>query len=244
MIEPRFDDVIILTDSVTTQTLVLNVKLPKSIWYKSRTRPKSAPCRPSRGVPFRDLRVRREIQLADIQGKSGATFNSSNVAPVDNKQIKNDTPTSDVITMSTTADNSVIVFNSLRPSDLMTSLPMNAEVKYENRQMTSGSEIMPNEGTANNEATLVGVERTEAVRELVVRGRQSTDFRFEPMSLRLLVDNVKEALAMGGAVTSLGGAAVGITCEAVETRSVNSCTTPPTIINDVVFDSMTCRMTT
>jgi hypothetical protein len=146
-------------------------------------------------------------------------------------------PSDDVITNGAVDDNAVIVFTSLRPSDVMTSLPVETEVKYENREMTSGTELLPYRGATDVNVQLVGVERTDAVRELVVKGRHSSDFRYEPASLRALVDNVKEALTAGGTITSLAEV-VGITCEAVESRSVNSRSTPTTVINDTLIDCL------
>jgi hypothetical protein len=239
-------DVKILADSLTTQTLVLNVKLPKTVWSKSSARSKSAPssCRRSPGgVPYRELRVHREIRLSDIEQTNSSDvrfitsgvgqLTSSSVERNDAQQVNNSTPSDDVITNGTANDNTVIVFTSLRPSDVMTSLPLETEVKFENREMTSGMELLPYSSATEVNVQLVGVERTDAVRELTVKGRHSSDFRYEPASLRTLVDNVKEALTAGGTMKSLGEV-VGITCEAVESRSVNSSSKPTTVINDTL----------
>lgn len=254
------DDVTILSDSLTTQTLVLNVKLPKTVWNSSSTRSKSAPSprhRQTGDVPFRELRTRREIRLSDVELSNNGDLRyltssethgmtSSPGPEANNKgQVTNNVLSDDVASTTVTgdSDDAVIVFTSLRPSDLMTSLPIDADVKFENRKVTSGTEVFPNENQAGDEEAhvrqVVGVERTNAVRELIVKGRQSCDFRYEPTSLRLLVDNVKQAFATGGATTALGGAVVGITCNAVESRSVNSCNTPTTTISDTVFGSLT-----
>ena len=229
------DNAAILSDCVTSQQVVVNIRLPRC----SRRRPRrSAPtcgkqCVPT--VPFRELRLRREIRYTDdieIPNCTSTFVTSSR----DNNDVMNDRKSKldDMDeALATTETSVVLTADCLLSGDDLSTLFGDAEVEYDNKDSTRSVELVPAyDSVGRPTSQRVDVSRSEATRVVRLPSTPSSQLVYSTPSLMETVDVIRRALLSG--VPRARDDGVAVSCEAVETVTRRGDQSAPVVRNIVV----------
>jgi len=239
------DNAAILSDCVTTQEVVINIKLPRRAKRRSRLSASKQRAMPT--VPFRELRLRREIRYNDDAAILNST--SDKVDGADNPALLTSLRDSDDVTndqkcklndtdevLATTEDSVMLTAdNLLRAGDLST-LFADAEVEYDNKNSSRSVELVPVYDSAGRSTSQrVDVSRSEATRVVRLPSTSSSRLIYNTPNLMEVVDSIRCALLSGAPGARADG--VAVCCEAAETvRRRGDQSTP--VVHNIVVDCL------
>jgi len=228
----------VLSDCVTSQEVVVNIKLPR------RSRRTGGRQRGVPAVPFRELRLRREIRYTDDQvppkNSTSAIVNGADPPLVTSSRDADDVTDdrkcklNDVDDALATRGDSVLLTadNLLGASDLSTLLA-DAEVEYDNRDSSRSVELVPVcDGAGRPASQRVDVSRSQSTRVVRLSSTSSSRLVYASPSLMQTVDIVR--LALLDRVRGSCAEGVAVSCDAVETVTRRGDQSEPVVRNIVV----------
>lgn len=208
---PSKRSVQVLSDEVTSQTVVLKIAWPSG---KNRERGASR-----KEQPFRELQLRRTIRMSEPPKTRTAADKSSG----------NDENDEDFSRKRTSVTSLVVVPQNRNPSDAATAMtsPADVIVEYENREQSRTAETL-------DAATSVDVTQTDSVRVLLV----PADASYQVPDLKEIVAAVGQTILQdSGRIPASSN--IRVTCEAIQSKSCAALKEQEdiTIINDTIFDT-------
>jgi len=218
------DSGVILSDCVTSQHVVINIKVPRRCRLESRD---AAPT-----VPFRELRLRREIRFSDdVETPSSSSGAGCSAAVTSSRAV--DDVTSDEV--ATPGDSVLVSADSLLGAGDLSTMFAGAEVEFDNRDSSRSVELVPVcDGAARACASQrVQVSRREATRVVRLPTTTSSRLVYDAPSLAQTVDSIRRAL-LSGARDGARAHGVSVTCEAVESVTRRGDQSAPVVRNIVV----------
>ena len=240
------DSASILSDSVTSQQVVINIKLPRRSRRQPRRSTRSKQRVPT--APFRELRLRREIRYSDdvvIHNHtsaivSGADSVPSMTSPHDTDDVKSDRKSKPNDEPLATMEDRVMLSadNLLSGSDLST-LFADAEVEYDDKDSSHTVDLVPVYDSIGRPVTQrVDVSRAETTRVVRLSSTSSSRLVYSTPMLIETVDNIRLALLNG--VRGSRDDGVSVSCEAVETVSRRGDQSAP-VVRNIVVDCLPSR---
>ena len=241
------DNAAILSDYVTTQEVVINIKLPRRSKRRSRRSASKHCVMPT--VPFRELRLRREIRYNDdvaVLNSTSANFDGvlltssrdSDDATNDEKCKLNETNE----VLATTEDSVMLTADSLLRAGDLSTLFADAEVEYDNKDSSRSVELVPVYDSAGRSTSQrVDVSRSEATRVVRLPATSSSTLIYSTPNLMEVVESIRCALLSGAPGARADG--VTVCCEAAETVTHRGDQSTPDVHNIVVdcLQPLHCR---
>jgi len=238
-LEDSDSSAVMLADCVTSQQIVINIKLPR----RAR-RQRSGAVSPT--LPFKELRLRREIRFTDdveTPNSTSAVVNGADLPAlpvslydVDDVTTDRKCKANDAEEIATTDDSVLLTADSLLgDGDCSTLCGADAEVEYNNKDSSRSVELVPvYDSVGRALSQRVDVSRSEAATRVVhLRSAASSQLVYDVPTLAQTVDNIRRAL-----LTGLPGGAradgLAVTCDAVETVSSRGDQSAPVVRNIVV----------
>jgi len=240
------DNVVILSDCVTSQQIVISIKLPRRS-RRRQLRRSASTCSKHRvpTVPFRELRLRREIRYNNDDAKevnsssaivSGADLPAVVTSSRDSDDVMNDRTSklNDVDeVVATTKDSVVLTADALLGGDDVSTLAADAEVQYDDKDSSRSVELVPVYDVAGRSASQrVDVSRSDATRVVRLPSTSSSRLIYDTPSIVQIVDDIRRALLSGAPAARADG--VAVSCEAVETVTRRGDRSTPVVRNIVV----------
>jgi len=225
----------ILSDCLTSQRVVINVRLPRPRRSRRSRLTDAEQRQPT--VPFRELRLRREIRLADDDATPRSTTTAI-IGCADSFASETGDVTSDRKSgalATTTSDDGVMLLTAdsvLRDDDLTTSFA-DATIVYDDRDSTRSMELVPvYDSVGRSTSQPVDVSRSEATRVVRLPSTSSARLLYNTPTLAQTVEYIRRALLSGARRACADG--VTVSCEAVETLSRRGDQSAPVVRNIVV----------
>jgi len=233
------DNSSILSDYLTTQQVVINIKLPR----RSRRQPRRSTCSKQRmpTVPFRELRLRREIRYSDdVEVLNTTSAIVSGTDPLTSVASSHDI---DDVTRSKlndvdevlvkTEDKVMLTADDLLNSSDLSTLYADAEIEYDDKGSSRSVELVPvYNGVGHPASQRVDVSRSEATRVVHLPSTSSSRLVYSTPTLIQTVDNIR--LALLSRVRGACADGVSVSCEAAETVSHRGDQSAPVVQNIVV----------
>ena len=198
---------VVLSDCVTSQQVTINIRLPRRSRQK-RHKQHSVPT-----VPFRELRLRREVRYADdVEARNSF---SAIASAADVRALPRDVATNSE-GLSTPEGRVVLTVDNLLSSDELSTL---FEVDYDSRDSSRSVEIVPVFDSVRLCPTSrhVDVSRSEATRVVRLPTTASSRVVYYTPSLVQTVEHIRRVLLGAAAAAPFDG--VSVSCDAVETVS-------------------------
>jgi len=228
------DNTVILSDCVTTQHVVINIKLPRRCRHSASTIGKQRV--PT--VPFRQLRLRREVRYtddADTPNSTSATAHGTDCfTPVTSSRDVDEFASDDVDEELVTAGDSVVLTaDGLLGGEDLSTLSADAEIEFDDRDSSRSVELVPVcDGAGRSASQRVDVSRCEATRVVRLTSTSSSRLVYSTPSLMQTVHCIRRALLSRARGAREDG--VAVTCEAVETVTRRGDQSQPVVRNIVV----------
>jgi len=231
---------VILSDCVTSQHVVISVKLPRRLRHARRR------AAGEQRQPFRQLRLRREIRFVDDARAPSCHCAAVRDAPmtssrrcvgdvsVTSRRGDADDDTSGKVRA---ADDGSVLLTAERllnaaADDLSTSIA-DAEVEFDRRDSSRCVETVP--PVCDSSAQRVDVRRSEATRVVRLAKTSSSRLHYVTPSLVQTVDSIRRALLQRRGATGDG---VAVTCDAVETVERRGDLATPLTRRSIVVDCL------
>jgi len=234
--EINADNAEILLDCVTSQQIVINIKQlrrPKRRSRHSASRPRVSPT-----VPFRELRLRREIRYNDdddVQVMNSTSAIVDGVACDSGVAREQKSKPSNVDrALVTTGDGVTLSAHSLLSGDDLLTFSVDAKVEYDNKDSSRSVEQVPvYDSTGHLTSQLVDVSQSEATRVVRLPGTSSSRLIYTTPTLVQTVDFIRRALL---SVTHDGR--VAVSCDAAETVTGRGDQSAP-VVQNIFVDCLT-----